>query len=153
MTVWYRAHCSQKITDVFSGEGGLYSSARWNHAGNKVIYCSASIALCTLEWLCHNEMSVSEFENFRYSINISEKLTLKLSHSDLPKNWQTTPATDHTRDLADEFLFNQKKYLALAVPSVVIPEEYNLVINPLHATFKTAEKTIRELGKHRSPKR
>ena len=153
MTLWYRASCLQKATEVFSGEACLYIAGRWHHTGNKAIYCSASIALCTLEWLCHNELSVSEFENFRYSIDIHDNLTLKLSHSDLPKNWQTTPATDHTRDLADEYLFNQKKYLALAVPSVVVPEEYNLVINPLHAAFKTAEQTIRELGKYRSPRR
>lgn len=153
MTVWYRAHRSQKITDVFSGEGGLYFSARWNHEGNKVIYCSNSIALCTLEWLCHHKMSVSEFENFRYSIDVPDKLTLKLSHSDLPKNWHATPDTDVTRDFADEYLFNQKKYLALAVPSVVVPEEYNLVINPLHAEFKSAKKTICEMGKYTSPRR
>lgn len=153
MTVWYRAHRLQKITDVFSGEGGLYSSARWNHEGNKVIYCSESIALSTLEWLCHHEISVSEYENFRFSIDVPDKLTLKLSLSNLPKNWHATPDTDVTRDFADEYLFNQKKYLAIAVPSVMVPEEYNLVINPLHPAFKTTEKTIRELGKHRSPRR
>lgn len=153
MTLWYRASYSLKAAEVFSGEVCLYIAGRWHHIGNQAIYCSDSIALCTLEWLCHNELNVSGFEYSRYSIDIPDKLTLKLSHSDLPKNWQATPDTDVTRDFADEYLFKQKKYFALAVPSVMVPEEYNLVINPLHSAFTAAFKTIHELGKHSAPKR
>lgn len=153
MAVWYRAHRSQKIAEVFSGDGGLYAAGRWNYMGNKAVYCSESIALCTLEWLSHHGLSISGFNYFRYSINVPDKLTVTLSPGDLPRNWLATPATDETRDVADEILFHAKKYLALAVPSVVVPEEYNLIMNPLHTGFETVVKTVRELGKHSVPRR
>ncbi|HTM63077.1 MAG TPA: RES family NAD+ phosphorylase [Gammaproteobacteria bacterium] len=153
MSVWYRAHRSNKMAEVFSGDGGLLAAGRWNHMGNKVIYCSESIALCTLEWLCHHGLSVSGFDYYRYSIDIPDKLILKFPVEKLPKDWSQTPSTDVTRDLAEEYLFQNKKYFALAVPSVVVPEEFNLVINPLHDAFKNIYKNIQTLGKYSSPDR
>lgn len=74
MSIWYRAHHSPNIDMVFSGAGGLYVSGRWHHKGRKVIYCSQSIALCTLEWLSHNGLSVSGFSYYKYSLEIADEL-------------------------------------------------------------------------------
>ena len=153
MTIWYRAHQSGNVSQVFSGEGGLLVAGRWHYAGTRVIYCSASIALCTLEWLSYHGLTVSGFDYYRYAINIPDKLIKKVSQSMLSKNWMTTPSTDDVRDVAEKQLFSSNKFLAMAVPSVVVPEEYNLIINPLHGGFSTAYKTIRELGKYKAPKR
>lgn len=151
MTVWYRAHNKDNAESVFSGEGGLFVSGRWHHLGNKVIYCSASIALCELEWLAHHGCSVSSFSNFRYSIEVPDQYVLTLSKNKLPSHWDATPATDYTRDFSEKILFKSSDYLAIAVPSVLVPEELNLVINPLHKEFSNVRKSIKELGKHQSP--
>lgn len=84
MSVWYRAHRSARVDEVFSGNGGLFTAGRWNHAGTKAIYCSQSIALCTLEWLAAHGLSVASFSYFRYSIEIPDDLIVKLSLSQLP---------------------------------------------------------------------
>ena len=65
MTTWYRAARTENIQTVFSGDGGLYVSGRWNDLGKRIIYCSESIALCTLEWLAHHGLSVSGFNYYR----------------------------------------------------------------------------------------
>jgi len=135
MTTWYRASQVNKIETVFSGDGGLFTAARWNHLGRKAIYCSESISLCTLEWLSHNGLSVSGFSYYRYSIDIPDKWIKKFIPKDLPKEWNTTPATDVTRDFAEKHLFSANKFIALALPSVLVPEEFNLLINPLHEDF------------------
>lgn len=153
MTIWYRAHRSNKTTEVFSGDGGLYTAGRWNHLGNRVIYCSQSIALCTLEWLSHHGLSVSAFDYFRYSIEIPDKLIKTIAKTNLPKNWNATPATNETRLVAEELLFKNDGYLGLSVPSVLVPEECNLIVNPLHHSFKQALKSVRELGRYIAPKR
>ncbi|MGQ3889954.1 RES family NAD+ phosphorylase [Legionella sp. CNM-1927-20] len=153
MVKWYRAGQSQISELVFSGEGGLYVQGRWNHKGRKVIYCSQSISLCTLEWLSHNGLSVSGFTYSKYSIDIPEKLIRKYEVQDLPIKWNTSPAGDVTRDFSEKKLFNQQKYIAIAVPSVVVPEEYNLIINPLHEKFYDLLKTIKFLGTFTAPKR
>jgi len=153
MTIWYRTAKSNNIQRIFSGEGGLFSLARWNHLGRKAIYCSQSISLCTLEWLSHNGLSVSGFSYFRYSIEVPTKLIKKYSPNDLPSEWSAVPATDITRDFVEEKLFTTHKYLALALPSVVVPEEFNLVINPQHSEFSKIVKNAKLLGKHSAPNR
>src|SRR5690348_6593960 len=110
MTIWYRASQADDINTVFSGEGGLFTPARWNHKGRRVIYCSESISLCTLEWLSHNGLSVSGFHYYRYSIEVPEKLIHKVKLKNLPHAWNVTPATDITRDYAEQHLFLSKHF-------------------------------------------
>ncbi|RAP36765.1 hypothetical protein B1207_08175 [Legionella quinlivanii] len=153
MTIWYRASFSTKPEIVFSGDGGVHEQGRWNHKGRKVIYCSQSIALCTLEWLSHNGLSVSGFSYSKYSIDVPQRFIKKYQVEDFPAGWNTSPAADITRDFSEETLFNQQKYMAIAVPSVVIPEEFNLVINPLHKNFSILLNTIKCLGTFTAPRR
>lgn len=153
MAMWYRASRTENAQIVFSGDGGLYVAGRWNHLGKRIVYCSESIALCTLEWLAHHGLSVSGFNYYRYSINIPDKLITKFSHSEMPKDWDAIPSTDATRDFAEEHLFSSKKSLAIAIPSVIVPEEYNLVINPLHMAFHGVVSSISLLGQHIAPNR
>ena len=153
MADWYRAAQTEHAEPVFSGDGGLYVAGRWNFKGRKVVYCSESISLCTLEWLSHNGLSVSGFSYYRFSINIPSELTRRLKVSELPKEWRLTPAMDKTRDFSEKTLFENKQYLAMAIPSILVPEEFNLVINPLHDSFKSALNTICALGRHVAPRR
>lgn len=153
MTIWYRASQINDIQKVFSGDGGLFTPARWNYLGRRVIYCSESISLCTLEWLSHNGLSVSGFNYFRYSIDVPDELVNKFTPENLPNEWNTTPATDVTRDFAEQHLFSSEKFMALALPSVLVHEEFNLVINPSHKDFSRIIKTARKLGEHLAPVR
>jgi len=153
MSIWYRVSPIENVQKVFSGDGGLYVPGRWNHLGKRIIYCSESIALCTLEWLAHNGLSVSGFDYYRYSINVPDNLIKRFSHAKVPKDWDTSPATDSTRDFAEEHLFVDDSSLAIAVPSVIVPEEYNLLINPLHMAFQNVFHSICLLGQHCAPTR
>jgi len=153
MTIWYRASPHENIKSTFSGEGGLYVAGRWNFLGRKSVYCSESIALCTLEWLANNGLSVSGFDYYRYSIEVPTDLTIRFSQSELPNDWSATPSTDSTRDFAEKQLFASLKVLAIAIPSVIVPEEYNLVINPLHTAFPKVFHSAKFLGKHIAPTR
>ena len=49
----------------------------------------------------------------------------------LPGDWQQTPAPPSTKDFGTALL-KANQYLTIRIPSVVIPEEYNYLINPLH---------------------
>ncbi|MBA2653080.1 MAG: RES domain-containing protein [Tatlockia sp.] len=153
MTKWYRAAQSEKIEYVFSGDGGLYVAGRWNHKGRKVIYCSQSISLCTLEWLSHNGLSVSGYSYYRFSIEIPDELILEIKISELPKEWNCCPSTDKTRKIAEDILFSKNNYLAMAIPSVMIPEEKNLIINPIHNRYAEILKSTKSLGLFTAPDR
>ncbi len=153
MAIWYRVHHDKNEKNVFSGDGGLYVAGRWSFKGTKAIYCSQSIALATLEWLCHNGLSVSEFDYFRYSIEVPENLIIKPSKLKLPKEWNFTPATDEARIFATKEFISVGKFLGMIVPSVMVPEENNLIINPLHPKFNNIASSIKRLGFFKAPTR
>lgn len=153
MSLWYRCHINDKKNYVFSGDGGLFTAGRWNHKGRKVVYCSENIALATLEWLSHNGLSVSGFSYNKYSIEIPNSKIKKFSLSDMPLDWIKSPSVDSTRTFADDNLFNSKEYLAIAIPSVVIPEEFNLVINPMHDDYDNIRINIKHIGTYNAPLR
>lgn len=150
MAIWYRAAQIENIQTVFSGMGGLYAAGRWNHLGRKIVYCSQSISLCTLEWLSHNGLSVSGFSYYRYAIDVPDDLIKCFPELELPDEWNKTPAVDITRNFAEEHLFASSQ-LAIAVPSVMVPEECNLLINPLHQSFAEVIQTVKTLGKYTAP--
>ena len=129
MSVWFRGAQNPQIDQVFSGDGGLYVAGRWNPKGIKAVYCSQSFSLCTLEWLSHNGLSVSGFSYYKFSIEIPDELIIRYTISDLPENWNTTPSPNSNRDFAIDNFFKPNKFLAMAVPSVIVPEEFNLIIN------------------------
>lgn len=153
MSIWYRAHITHAIKNVFSGDGGLYVAGRWNHKGRKVIYCSNSISLCTLEWLAHNGLTVSGYTYYKFAIDVPDELIRPFKIKDMPKGWRSSPAIKVTRDFSEKNLFLQNKYLGISVPSVMVPEEYNLVINPLHPELSNIIESINKLGKYSAPQR
>lgn len=154
MTTWYRAYKKDNnLLSIFSGEAELSIAGRWHHRGTKAVYCSESIALCTLEWLSHNGLSVSGFDYYRYSIEVPDNLVKRFSIEELPSGWNSAPSIEVSRKFAEEKLFSNSKIIAMAIPSVIISEEYNLVINPGHPEFTKIAKTIKSLGKYIAPKR
>ena len=52
-----------------------------------------------------------------------------------------------------EIIFASEKFIALALPSVLVPEEFNLVINPSHKNFDKILGTAKLLGQHSAPVR
>lgn len=153
MSIWFRGAQNQNAEVVFSGDGGLYVAGRWNHKGIRAVYCSQSISLCTLEWLSHHGLSVSGFSYYKFSIEIPDNLIIKYTISELPKEWKNTPAPNSNRDFAEKNFYNPGAYLAMVVPSVMVPEEFNLVINPQHTAFAEVKKTICLLGQFTAPNR
>ncbi len=153
MSIWYRCAQTREANHVFSGDGGLYVAGRWNHKGIRAIYCSQSISLCTLEWLSHNGLSVSGFRYYKFSIEIPDELIVKYTSSALPKNWSDTPSPHSNRDFANQYFYTPSDYLAMSVPSVMVHEEFNLIINPLHSAFEIVNNSIHFIGEFIAPNR
>jgi RES domain-containing protein len=153
MSIWYRAHRRKNVSEVFSGDGGLFAPGRWHFQGRKVVYGSESIALATLEWLSHSGLSVSGFSYHRFSFEVPDSLVKKFSASKLPLGWNDEPALSISREFADIHLFQDSKFLALQIASVMVPEEYNIVLNPLHEAYSEVLQSVKNLGAFVAPKR
>ncbi len=138
----YRIAKSLYIRD-FSGAGARLYGGRWNEKGMPVIYASESISLAALEFLVHvplvlapNDLSVCTFDlPDEASIN-------RLRNSALPKNWRASPPLPETIQIGAKWLAAGRTLL-LAVPSVVVPDETNYLINPQHREFGKVRKKIK----------
>ena len=131
MILWRltKARCAQT---AFDGEGARLYGGRWNSPGRAVVYLAGSLALAALEILVHVR-SQAELEGYvKIRVEASEDLVGTVEA--LPKNWQQGRAPDETRAIGDTWLRAGETPL-LRVPSVIIPEEYNYLLNPQHPRF------------------
>jgi len=114
------------------GVGGLYVSGRWHTKGHPVIYCTLNPATALLETLVHIEIdSEDRPERFQVlRIEGPESLSIEKVQADsLSPNWAED--MNATQAIGDRWL-SEKRSLLLQVPSVLVPETWNVLVNPLH---------------------
>ncbi|WP_108650885.1 RES family NAD+ phosphorylase [Dongshaea marina] len=130
----YRIVKSEYLSSAWSGYGAELYGGRWNSKGHKAVYCATSISLAMLEILVHINSEALLNDYVLLEIELTEDDVMGLHSSDLPTSWNAEPATEETQELGDEWLQSQLS-VALLVPSVVVPQEMNLLLNPLHPEF------------------
>lgn len=115
-----------------AGDGGLRVSARWHTRGRRIVYCAESPAAALLETLAHFEIPIEDLPR-RYrllKIEVPDDLVVeRVSLADLPEDW--TERRDVTRPKGDAWLALRRSPL-LSVPSALVPETFNLLLNPAH---------------------
>ncbi len=142
-TVWRIAadtlSCAAKD---LSGTGAKITGGRWNSPGTPLTYCSTSIALATLETIAYLGTGSIPFNRFLIRINIPRTVWAARSILDpLPGGWDAVPAGLSSRAAGDAWAAAKDSAL-LMVPSVIVPDEFNALINPLHADAASINATI-----------
>jgi RES domain-containing protein len=116
-----------------AGEGGLRVAGRWHHKGHRIVYCAAHASLGVLEALVHFDPALAPVDLVLIEIAVPEDLAIpSVPRSKLPANWTVTPAPRQLQDLGSEWLTGGRSAL-LAVPSAIVPDESNVLVNPLHS--------------------
>jgi RES domain-containing protein len=126
-----RAHRAQ----LFSGEGGLYASGRWTPRGQRIIYTSASISLAVLEYTVNYRRRgwVPATVLGRATIPASVRVET-VSTDDLPRKWFAADPPPQLQKIGGRWL-QRGDTAVLKVPSAIVVEEWNYLLNPLHADF------------------
>ena len=134
ITVW-RICTKHHIRNAFSGEGAAANGGRWNSPGTPVVYTAGSQSLAALEILVHTSDSndLVDLGFVAIPVELDENRVLDVGR--LPRNWKSYPAPISTMRLGDAWV-RARSSVALRVPSVVIPAEWNYLINPAHPEFK-----------------
>ncbi len=127
-----------KYIEDLTGEGAFRASGRWNSKGVRMLYASTSISLSTLEILVHTDGLPLKTNKCIINLIVPDEDIFILASTQLPKDWDCRPANQSTRSIGDKFI-KDGKHLAMIVPSVIIPEEQNLLINPNHPNFDKIE--------------
>jgi RES domain-containing protein len=117
---------------TLDGVGGLYVSGRWHTKGHSVVYCILNPATALLETLVHMEIdSEDRPERFQVlRIEGPDSLSIEKAEVDsLPQNWAEDISI--TQTIGDRWLTEGRSPL-LQVPSVLVPETWNVLVNPQH---------------------
>lgn len=121
---------------TLDGIGGVRAGGRWHNRGIPVTYLSESPALAMLETLVHLELDPSEIPDSYQLLEVEcpEAVTVsRLSDNALDDTWRTKE--EFTRAIGDEWLTRGTESL-LAVPSALVPDSYNYLLNPRHEDAK-----------------
>jgi RES domain-containing protein len=120
------------VADAFSGEGSRLYGGRWSSPGRRAVYVSESQALCALENIVHFPPGRTPPAYGFISVSFDSAFVQRLSVT-LPPNWATMPAA--TAAIGDDWLADPKSSCLLAVPTALVPEGWNYLLNPAHADF------------------
>lgn len=120
---------------AFTGEGARLAGGRWNHKGTRVVYCSDSRALAAMELFVNLDPGLAPPELVFIAVDVPDEIITTVDIATLPSGWSTYPAPDALKDIGTEWARGGTS-AALLVPSAVMPEEHNLVLNPEHPDFR-----------------
>ena len=129
----YRISVAKYANDLFASG----RPARWNAANEFVLYSASSRSLAALEMLVRRNMlsSVIRYKILTIKIPKSKNLITMIEAKELPKTWRTTSSYKTLRKIGSEW-YGKKRSLILGVPSAVIPQEHNYIINTYHPDFE-----------------
>ena len=117
---------------TLEGRGGLLASARWHTQGRSMVYLGETPAGALTEVLVHLELELADLPKTYKLLKAEapEDLAVRtITETDLPADWKENLTA--TRTMGDEWLASRATAL-LRVPSVIVPETYNVLLNPEH---------------------
>jgi len=134
----YRIERQKYLSTTLQGIGASMTDGfRWNSQHTRIVYTSESRSLAMLEIAVHLNIQ-EDLPNDRYllEIEIPDNIQiLEVMLEDLPENWDAKPPTLETQTIGDDFVYGNDAAV-LKVPSAIIPEEFNYLINPNHKDAK-----------------
>lgn len=129
MRVW---RVARLVHPALDGEGAGRAGGRWNSPGIPVVYTSSTLSLAVLELLVHTDPDLVPGDLDAFEIEVPGSLVPHvLEAGRLPSGWRNIPSHPACRAIGDEWV-GRRSHPLLAVPSAVIPEELNYLINPAH---------------------
>jgi RES domain-containing protein len=127
----YRIVKRKFASTAFSGEGARLYGGRWNSPGVPVVYTSSTIALAVLEWRAHLTQWPAPPVMI---IEVEFSPALVKSPARLPAHWKQLPAPRVNATIGDNWVKSMRSAI-LQLPSAIVPDEFNYLLNPLHTDF------------------
>lgn len=124
----------QYTADDLSGTGARLSGGRWNDVGTAVVYCSESRSLACLETVVHLNAGGLPFNRYLVEIEVPDDIWAAAETAGpatLPVGWDAEPAGLESIRFGSAWAAGLRSAMLL-VPSVIVPEEQNALINPSH---------------------
>jgi RES domain-containing protein len=130
----WRLTKTKHLSTAWDGEGAKKAGGRWNSPGVAVIYTSGSLSLALVEILMHLTGEILPAYS-AVRVEFEESLIRIVAPAALPANWRDSPPPPETQAIGDRWVADLTS-VVLQVPSVVVPDELNYVLNPSHPDFR-----------------
>jgi RES domain-containing protein len=128
-TLWRLAREAHRELD---GEGARLYGGRWNSSGRPVVYTSATLSLAALELLVHVDPEDLPDDLVALGVEVPDRAwEVGVRPVGFPEDWREVPNHPGCRRVGDEWL-DEGATLVLRVPSAVVPQEENVLLNPRH---------------------
>ena len=143
MRVWRLAR--EPYSRDREGTGAFLVGGRWTPPGVRVIHAASSIALAGLEYLVHAATPPADL--MLIAIDVPEDAKIDRPSMDaLPEDWASPLPSERCQAWGRQWC-EARRALAVAVPSVIVPEERNYLINVGHAAMRGVSlKSIRRFA-------
>ena len=122
--------CSAKYADDLTGMGSRLYGGRWNSVGRSMLYLASSRSLAVLEVLAHLSATNVPLGMVLLTLETPDDSTT-VDVSELPDNWNKYPEPNVLKQIGNSFL-DRNEYLLLKVPSALVSEEFNYLMNPMY---------------------
>jgi len=119
----------KKFAGDMTGEGARRNGGRWNHILTPCLYTSETRALAILEFSVNTDLSRIPPDCVMVTIEVPEDSLMQIKVEKLPPDWFSNPYPDATQNLGT-LVLNESDISVLAVPSSVVHEEWNYILNP-----------------------
>jgi len=134
MRVWRIAADAPAYTaDDLTGTGAKLSGGRWNRKGTPMIYAASNRALACLETMVHLNVGDLPLNRYLVELAIPEKLFAAAARFNAQHHvgWDAIPEGLVSLEAGQGWI-KQSTSAVMIVPSVIVPEEFNVLINPAH---------------------
>ena len=134
MIIWRLA--DPRFARDLSGAGNRLYGGRWNSPGRGVVYCAEHLSLAVLENLVHLPAVLRDDIPKRVVVRVQLPDEVPMLRVEvLPRAKRGAALDDWCRDFGNEWL-NAGKALALRAPSVIVRQEFNILLNPGHPAMR-----------------
>ena len=115
-----------------TGQGAARYGQRWNQAGQRAVYLGMTPEITVLEVLVHlNGVLSAPLVLCGYDVSDTPGLIAEADLKALPEGWNAIPHGLASATFGGDWL-RAGEQLGLLLPSVVVPQARNLMLNPLH---------------------
>lgn len=136
----FRITRKQFASSIWSGFGAREFGGRWDSKGVAVVYTAENRSLAAMEQLVHLVKPRILKGYVIANISFDAHQVTRLSPGSLPAGWKNPIALPALKRYGDNWI-DAARHVILAVPSVVIPGEWNYLLNPAHPEFRALKKS------------
>lgn len=126
---------SEYEADDLSGAGAKVTGGRWNEAGVAMVYTAETRALACLETFVHLNAGGLPLNRYLVAVEVPDDIwsaAQSETAQSLAIGWDAQPAGRVSIGFGTAWAAKKASAL-LRVPSAIVEEEINVLINPLHS--------------------